>query len=298
MRDLPLEILGNALWFVAANFFTLFRLCWLPIAMLLATQVALGQILAALAGGTSASVLEASPFSEPSFWLSAALQTIALSVVAVRVHRLVLFGDRRPGEYFLFAFGRTEASYVAMVVLLIGAAFAIGLAFAGGVSLLMGPISHEMGVRADDSMAKTVAVTLMAAGVFFTIWFVLRLSLWPVVVVANDGLAPAEAWRVTRQYGVAMFWLFFVSQFLLSFVFLFGMLAINAENLPSIKFLERHLQFGGWISPSVQPFAQTPTPQLIAADFGLSFFVTAFMATLLSFTYLEIKRSTGEEAVA
>lgn len=295
MRDLPLEILGKALWFVAANFFTLFRLCWLPIAMLLATQVALGQILAALAGGTTGPVLEASPFSEPSFWLSAALQTIALSVVAVRVHRLVLFGDRRPGEYFLFAFGRTEASYVAMVVLLIGTAFAIGLAFAGGVSLLMGSISHELGVRADDSMA---AVTLMAAGVFFTIWFVLRLSLWPVVVVANDGLAPAEAWRLTRHYAVAMFWLFVVSQFVLSLIFVFGMLVSNAASLLSIKFLERHLQFGGWINPSVQPFAQTPTPQLIAADFGLTFFVTAFMATLLSFTYLEIKHTTGEKAVA
>ena len=42
------------------------------------------------------------------------LEGLALSVVAVRVHRIILFNDRRPGEYFAFPFGKTEILYVLM----------------------------------------------------------------------------------------------------------------------------------------------------------------------------------------
>ena len=286
MSDLPLRLLWQAFWFVAANLFTLFRLCWFPIAVLIAAQAVLGQGLATLAGGTSDAVLEASPFSTPSYWLSAVLQTIALSVAAVRVHRFVLFDDRRPGEYFLFAFGKTEASYVAMVASLIGAAFAASAVMTVGISILHKSTLEALNLPLEDPISRTLFVAFLGAGVFIVLWFVIRLSLWPVVVVANEALAPAEAWLATRQYAVPMFFLFFLSQLLVLVLFSLGAIL---GGLPS-KLVERHSQFGGWVNPSILPFAQEPTPQLIAFDFGLTFLITVYMATLLSLAYLEIKR--------
>lgn len=296
MGDIPLRVLGHAFWFMAVNLFTLFRLTWLPIALLLAAQVALGQALAILAGGTTAALLEASPFWEPAFWLSAVLQPIALSVVAVRVHRLVLFDDRRHGEYFSFAFGRTEASYVAMVVLLISGVLAILLTVSGGVALLRDAL-QGFGVPVTSGEEAGywgyAFVTVLAASFFAVVWIVLRLSLWPVVVVANDGIAMLEAWRVTRGYAWSMFWLFFVVQLALSFILLLVAILWDDDPGKVFKLLdqtqERHTLLGGWINPSVDIFAATPTAEQLAIDFALTFLVTAFIATVLSFTYLELK---------
>ena len=91
---------------------------------------------------------------------------------------------------------------------------------------------------------------------------------------------------MTHQYAVPMFFLFFLSQLLLSILFAAGAVLGGLPN----KLIERHSQFGGWVNPSVLHFAREPTPELIAFDFGLTFLVTAYMATLLSLAYLEIKQ--------
>lgn len=298
MRDLPLHLIGRSIGFVVSNLFTLFRLCWFPIAVLLAAQAALGQALATIAGGTSKDLLEASPFSEPATWLSAVLQTIALSVVAVRVHRLVLFDDRRPGHYFLFAFGRTEALYVAMVVLLIAGVFAI---LAGVASLVLVVNTRSVGEAGGDTgefIETSLKLSLVVASIFLSVWFALRMSLWPVVVVAKGGLAPVDAWRLTRRYATPLFWMFFIAQFVLMFALSIAAIVSGNSALMSPAVFDRHLSFGGWLNPNVLPYASSLTAERLAIDFGLSFFVTAFMASLLSFTFLEVNQEQAAHQLA
>ena len=65
------------------------------------------------------------------------LMGLALSVVAVAVHRIILFGDRRPGQYFAFPFGMTELRYVAMGALTFLFIVAIIAFFALGIYALI-----------------------------------------------------------------------------------------------------------------------------------------------------------------
>lgn len=285
---------------------TLIRLSWLPLVLLLGAQVAIGQALARSAGGTTEALLEAGPYASLAFWSSAVLQTIALSVVAVRTHRLALFGDTQPGSYFGFPFGRTETLYVAMVVLFVGGIF--GLMFSS--LLLLDVIRNGLGFVGIDvqlprnDLVNYAFVTFFAVGLFAGLWFATRMALWAPAVVANDALSLGTTWRMTRGYAAQMFWLFFfTSQVIIFGVFLTGLFLDEPEGVSRFldSLLERHSLLGGWVNPSVHAFAMPLSAEKLAIDLGLTFFFTTFMAALLSFTYLTVKAqreaATPDEAV-
>jgi len=119
VRELPLfGVIGRTIAFEVVNLFTLFRLTWLPLAALIAAQYGLAAwLLSAMAADVPYDTVHGVYVFFGYIWVIIVLQVIAFTAVAVRVHRLALFGDRNPGHYFLFPFGATEVRYVIMGVL-------------------------------------------------------------------------------------------------------------------------------------------------------------------------------------
>lgn len=297
-----LRIIGQAFWLIAGNAFTLFRLTWLPLVVMIAAQVMIGQTLARMAGGTTTAALEASPAWAPAFYLSAVLQVIALSVAAVRVHELVLFDERRPGQYFAFPFGRTEAWYVVMVVALVGLTAAAGAAFAAlagvlhdaGVPVVAKPVSGN-----DDLAPALFTAAIFAPLTWALLWLVARIGLWPPAVVANRGFALLDAWRVTRGLGLSVYLLILAAAQIVGFaIFVRAFAADPRKTFELLDQLGEEPRMLFWridpiattVFPSLQRYAVIPGPEQLALDFALTFFVLTYMAAVTSYAYLALTR--------
>jgi hypothetical protein len=220
MNKLPVfRVAGRAIGFTLWNCFTIFRLAWFPIVALFAAQIGLSAYIMQIDGETLRGL--PNPFTvalvvERILAFNVAnlvLQTIALAAVAVAIHRVILFGDRRPGQFFNFAFGKTEFLYIVMGVLtaliVLGALAAIITPF---VLFMSGGDPVGMFKRlVDDPDAASQAIKGALSGggltVFFIFTFVayvliiylsLRLAVWPPAVVATNRISPSEPWQITR----------------------------------------------------------------------------------------------------
>jgi hypothetical protein len=296
-----LRIIGQACWLIVGSAFTLFRLTWLPIVALIAAQVVIGQALARAAGGTTAAALAASPASELAFYLSAALQVIALSVAAVRVHELVLFEKHRPSEYFAFPFGRTEIWYVVMVAALICGTAAIGEAVVAALRALHGlglPVVDPDSPGGDLGRGLFTWAIFVPAGLAY-IWLVSRVGLWPPAVVANRGFAFVAAWRVTRGLGASMYFLMGAAAQILGLaIFLRAFAGDPLKTFEFLRQLEAEPNLLWWradpiamyVFPNAHRYAVPPTPEQLGLDFALTFFVLTFTAAVTSFAYLALTR--------
>lgn len=297
MREIPVfEIVGRGVWFVAANMITLLRLTWLPLALLLGAQVALGQVLALAADGTSKDQLIDSPMHAFTFLASAALQLIALSAVGVRVHRLVLARDRAAGEFFAFSFGGTELRYAVMAVAAVAFALASLVALANGI-VSIGDATGGWSLTLDPRpltsenvlpfLRSAGLVCLAVAGAVFWIWAVLRLALWPPAVVANRGFALGAALQASRGRVWPLFFLLFIPSQLIGFAAILAAVALGINVFPAIDRIgDGYVLFGGFAQPSVVRFAVLPTPGTLAFEFATMFAVTTYFAAVLSFGYL------------
>jgi len=218
MNKLPVfRTFGHAVGFTFANFFTIFRLAWLPFAALLIAMFALGLF--------AADIMTAGPLGKPMVdpftigehiaqfvFLEVTLillQAIVIAAVAVSVHRVILFGDRRPGAYFNFAFGKTEFLYLTMgvltafiVIAIMGAVLtpAVFLAAHGDFAAFFARF-EDWPANMPDLAASGALAPIMVAyslGWLLVVYFMLRLAVWPPAVVATGRLSPAEAWRLTH----------------------------------------------------------------------------------------------------
>lgn len=220
MNKLPVfRVAGRAIGFTLWNCFTIFRLAWFPIVALFAAQIGLSAYVMQIDGETLRGLpnpMSVALVLERILAFNVAnlvLQTIALAAVAVAIHRVILFGDRRPGQFFNFAFGKTEFLYIVMGVLtaliVLGALAAMITPF---VLFMSGGDPVGMFKRlVDDPDAASQAIKGALSGggltVFFIFTFVayvliiylsLRLAVWPPAVVATNRISPSEPWQITR----------------------------------------------------------------------------------------------------
>jgi hypothetical protein len=294
-----LAITGRAVWFVLANLFTLFRLNWLPIVLLVGAQWLVAYAVAWASPGATFEAASETWIFAGGTWTTLLLQGIALSVVAVAVHRIILFGDKRPGHYFGFPFGRTELLYALMGVLTVVFIFALvialfaGVAIAGAMTLgeSGGPVLDALTEgRTDDVPDPVLAVLGLAAfvGYIALVWLSLRLAVWPPAVVANDRLALGEAWGLTKGQVFAMFGLLLLS----TFVVLVPMAAVS------------YLTAGVGVTPNeALPFApfdanvkyalahpaSAPDPNMLLIAFAMNFLFATYTIAVLSYAYKALK---------
>jgi hypothetical protein len=219
MNKLPVfRTFGRAVGFTFWNFFTIFRLSWFPLALFIATNIVIGIYAQQILLGTKPMI---DPFSIAENIddfvflevLTVMLQAIAVAAAAVSIHRIILFGDRKPGVWFNFPFGATEFLYVLMGVitgLIVLAVFAVALAPA--VYIVSGgdipAFVSKMQVWAKDWPAGAAKKELFTAfgplmfayaiGWLIVIYLCLRLAVWPPAIVARRRFSLGEAWRLSR----------------------------------------------------------------------------------------------------
>jgi hypothetical protein len=252
MRKLPVfATYGHALGFAFSNYFTVLRLAWLPLTAYIIATFVLGDV----ASRVMIDEMLKSGRPDPGFmfrhwdqfailWCAMmALQVIAFAAVAVAIHRVVLFGDRKPGEYFAFAFGATELRFVAMVALSVFAVLAVMAAILTPIVLLLsnGDIpgffaQFENWPQNMPTLAQSGAFGALMTGYIIgwllLLYFFLRFALWPPTVVATGRLALGEAWALTRGNALRILGLFMLVAVTIWIVVVPIMVAVALIGLP------------------------------------------------------------------
>ena len=296
------QITANAMWFVVANALTLLRLSWLPMTALIGATYglayAVAQVAPPAAGDLDPHLLAA--FTE------AALSAIVLSIIAVHVHRIVLFDDRRPGFYFAFPFGRTEALYFVMGLLSILAFSVVVLTPTVAYHLATDtPLESLMPIWPDresdaalpsDPLMVAVGIATRLAILIALYWVVLRLSLWPPAVVATNRLALGHALELSKGRALAMLGVLWAAG--ISYVVI-GVGLIAAVNMLGVQ--AGYDLVGAYNAMSldekiIAAAAGRPiSPFIVAFEFVYLLTATAYGVAILSFAYKHFTAETQSD---
>jgi hypothetical protein len=313
MHALPIfGITGRSLWFVIANLFSLFRLCWLPLAMLIATTYAMAYGIAEVSPGKTVETIHDGAFLFATM-TEIVLNGIVLSVVAVHVHRIILFNDRRPNVYFAFPFGSTELLYVVMgtltyfaLVLLIGViAYLYYIVFnlvpQGGALLIAAMVeaAAEAAPKANPWLALLGIVTFIV-GYILALWLMLRLTVWPPAVVANNRLSLGEALGLSKGRVFELLGLMIASSLAyLAVLFVFAIvIGITAMKTDTAGAWVEILGAGTLVDKVELAFAGKPAnPNAVLFEFFYLLTATAYAVAILSYAYKALKGFDVDNAI-
>ena len=286
------QITGRAIWFVLSNLFTLFRLSWLPIGLLLATQYGLAFSVIQVSPGMELEVMKESDTLAAAEFVDLLLQGLALSVVAVGVHRIILFGERRPDQYFVFPFGRTEFLYVIMGGLTIAAVLVLVAIIGGGFAFAATLVGADITRTMESTPLTIAAIAVGIIGYVVLIWLTLRLMVWPPTVVANNRLSFGEAWELSRGNALALFGLSIASS--IAFVIIGSGVLIAANQLGAVDALDLRnssmFTFDDTLAAKLaRLFEHRVNLHLIAYEFAFKFFVATYTVAIISYAYKTLK---------
>jgi hypothetical protein len=259
MNKLPVfQTISRAYAFVIAEAGTIFRLSWLPLLIAAAVQYAavrsgLELIRAAVAGGQT---------SVGRFTLWQALGTliamIGAAIVAVSIHRLALFGERKEGKWLNLQFGKVEFLFLVVPMLILMPLMVLFvLAFIGG-----------------ELFAAAVTFLLIIAGLYL---FVRLALLFPLMVVEGRALF-RQAWEMSKGNFWRLFGVLILGSLPLILLgvlvgFLAGdPLAVN-PNSEDPKEIIRQLEF-------------SLTPVSLVTNYVFTIIGSAIGVALLSFSYI------------
>jgi hypothetical protein len=278
MHELPVIATTVAAYrFLARELATIVRLSWAALFLVafvqyLVARGALAEMASALADGN---IMAAAASGHDPLWLTLkfAAQIIGTAIVAVAIHELILFGDRKQGRYVHIAFGRREALFLVLGTVL----GAIVVLFATSV---VSPFGE----------AKTGAAPFFAWLAFMiAIYLSIRLSpLLPMIVVAERFDFPA-AWQLTRN----RFWSLMALVLLGSIPLGLMALAIDSA-LPSFDSLMDAISGPRQGMPSASAAAaavaraQDWLVLRVLLDLAASIVATAVTVALISFSYLAL----------
>ncbi len=167
---------------------TILRLSWLPFLLVtiiqyFAMRAQLDAIRSTLEGGDIQALLTVSPPWRSQI-LAAVAMILGIAIVAVALHRIILFGDRQPECFVYLAFGKIEALFALLPIVLI---LAMGLGFLG--------------------LSAIAVATSQVPIFFFLVWLcvwvasavlIVRLALIFPVTVVEGRYDFGQAWALTR----------------------------------------------------------------------------------------------------
>ena len=253
---------------------TIVRLTWAPLAIVaiiqyLSAHHVLGDMATILASGDATAGAAQGRYTG---WVvfTAVLEILGTAVVAVALHELILFGERKPGTYLYVSFGARELRFV-----LLALAFGVGT-----VALVLLPL-FTAGTALKGYLSLVTIVTIIVA-------IYLSIRLWPIfpIIVVTNEVKIADAWALTR----GRFWS-------LAALGLVGMLptvvAVGVINtvLPDFDAVASATASLAEKRRMVET-AQTWLPLRAILDFALSIFNAAIGVALISYGY---KALTGHQ---
>ncbi len=179
------ETVTNAYGFLGRDFATIIRLTWFPLLVVAAVRFASIQFMFPQALPSSGvGSLQASLLGHFSVLgvVGGIITLCGSAMAAVALHRVLLFGDRKPGHFIYFEFGRVEA-FFALLPVIGGVIF---LAF----QLLMLPLML--------SQYAALSFLIVPPAIVLMVVITTRLMVIFPVTVVRRRLAFAEAWGLTR----------------------------------------------------------------------------------------------------
>lgn len=213
MNKLPIfSVLGRAVGFVFGELLTIVRLSWFPLLLLFAASYFWQKYFFAQLTQTASAISVLNIVNTPTgagtmllaTWLFSLFQIVITAMVAVALHRIVLFGERKPGTLVLFSFGRAELLYVLMFffyfIVIGGIFFVIGFSAAAilgtGRDLAGQFFSWMPNPRDPRAGYMFLAFALVVA--IPVVWFVCRTYVLPPAIVATRRFALGEVWNLTK----------------------------------------------------------------------------------------------------
>lgn len=215
---------GSALGFAVGNFLTCLRLAWLPVTLLFVVQQGVQWLVLEGFAGRMPDIV-AAPKENPaavfqmilSIWQTMApiqlalmfLQALVIAAVAVSIHRVILFGDRREGSLLNFSFGKTEFMYMLMAAamsifviailasVLLPAVYVVANGDLQGFAEGFRRFPENIPELVKSGRFGILGVAYLLAWVL-VIYFAVRLAVWPPSVVATGSLSPSEPWSLMR----------------------------------------------------------------------------------------------------
>jgi hypothetical protein len=197
MHRIPVfATIANAYRFVVRDFGTIVRLSWflLLIAILLqyfATRALYQHVIDAV---SEQRVLELLAFSVLQYG-ALFVQGMVASIVAVALHRVILFGDRKPGRMIYLAFGKIEGIFLLLPFLIVISLFLL----AGSLGILLAAFLAFGGAVLFGSPQNSIAPMvgpLLGAGLGLFVGT--RLTLLFPLAVAERRIVLREGWRLGR----------------------------------------------------------------------------------------------------
>lgn len=189
------ETIGDAYRFVYREMGTILRLAWFPVAVLVAIDFAM------LAMGPT--VVSLVPGNARPYWMPALARDVvaflvpalAFAMIAVALHRVILFGDRRRGTWALFSVGREELLFVGIAVL--------AYLLSHSATFIAFWIISIVPPNSTSSTAIALTLTLVIASVYLWVRFLLA---YPIAVVERR-LDLAASWRLSKGVFWRLFWI-------------------------------------------------------------------------------------------
>jgi len=308
---------GNALGFAFGSFLTCLRLAWLPITLLLLAQQAVQWLVLDDVIGRMPDLRDVgreNPLAVfriiLNIWQQMApiqiplmlLQALVIAAVAVSIHRVILFGDRREGSLLNFSFGKTELMYMLM-------AAAMSIA---GIAILASILFPAVYVVADgnlpgfidgfrrfpDNVEELVrsgrfgllGIAYLLAGLI-VIFVSVRLAVWPPSVVATGSLSPSEPWSLMRGNVLRFIGLVFLSGGAIWILMAGTSIAIFSQGgFESIKALQSlDLQGPAELQQLMRERIMPFLPVFYVIVLLLYTFVISFSIALTSYSYKALK---------
>ncbi|MEQ1752872.1 MAG: hypothetical protein ABL973_01925 [Micropepsaceae bacterium] len=311
------QTFSNALGFAFSNFFTCFRLAWLPFTLLFAVHETLQWFIAHEFEGKfpmTDVVNHKNPVAIFQFvfdvWSRFAsvelamlfLQALVIAAVAVSIHRVILFGERREGSVLNFAFGKTEFLYMlmaasmALIALSLLGSFlvpAVYVASNGNFETFFSqfsdfPNNMERFVRSGQF---GILMFAYAAAWLLVIFVSVRLAVWPPSVVATGSLSPSEPWNlmrgnVLRFIGMLIVTLFFV-WIIMACIGVVFMTSGGLEAVKGLQMLEHQNPFE--MRRHMQETMLPYLPVIFVVGLIVYIFMTSFAVALISYSYKALR---------
>jgi hypothetical protein len=319
------QTFSHAFGFAVTNFFTCLRLAWLPITLLFATQQAAEYYVLGMFGPHMMETDHEQPLiifrKLFEMWDRIAilqvsmllLQGLVIAAIAVSFHRVILFGDRRPGSLVNFAFGRTEFLYMVMAASMGLATIAIiGAILVPTVLVVTGGHVQDWFTqlinitdKVDDSAAMMMLRQFGSLGFAYFVslllaaYVLIRLAVWPPSVVATGRLGPSEPWSLTRGNVLRFIGLFFLTGMVVWILMAALALSVFAgggfEAIKGLQSLDHQdpVELRRHMLETIQPWL----PVIYVGILIAYTFITSLVVGLISFSYKALKGYDANEPI-
>lgn len=309
MNKLPVfSTLGNAVSFPFREISAVVRLSWLPMLILTAAYVYFMKEYLAIAPtlmqglGTGADPQIPLNFLALEFGFLA-IYLVVNAVVSVALYRLIFTGDRRPGTFVYFGFGKAELLLIVQPIVLGLIVMVYALVFGLGMGLLAAVGASAL----PPDLVPIVLGVVPLIFVLFIIWFVIRMVLWAPNIVAENRFSILGAAKVTKGNFWRLLGLFVLYAIVLIIiqVIIFAILgALFGSAMPAFPMIEpgaspeQLQQQMGEMMRALAEFIEKNIVVVGAVAYVLFLIVNAMTVGLLGYAYKGIKGSAGPSAAA